>query len=272
MKWQPSPKLACRKESRDIISFLAAFQFLTSIPISLKRELNSKQLGNAIICFPLVGLVIGGILAGVNWLLNCILPASVVNVLLIVALVILTGAMHLDGLSDTCDGIAGHKTIEERWKVMHDSRVGAFGVVGVVLILLVQYICLNNVPSDKMTAVLLFMPVISRWAMVYAIFAYPYARPSGLGKAYKEATDWRHFIIATIITLGIAGGLLPLFYVTGFLLVGGILIITTAFAFYLRYKFAGLTGDTYGAINEVAEVTALLLVIIIVKVGPGLIG
>ena len=236
----------------------------------LKSELSQEQLGRATIYFPAVGLIIGGILAGLNWVLNLILPAPVTNALLIAALVILTGAMHLDGLSDTCDGIAGHKTVEERWKVMHDSRAGAFGVVGVVLLLLVQYVSLNSVPADKMTAVLLFMPTVSRWAMVYAIFAYPYARPSGLGTAYKAATCWPQFIIATIITLAVAGALFPLFNVTGFLLIGGVLIITTALAFYFKYKFAGLTGDTYGAINEVAEVMALILVIIIYKVGPGL--
>jgi adenosylcobinamide-GDP ribazoletransferase len=247
-------------------------QFLTSVPLSLKHELSQKQLGYAVACFPLAGLVIGGILAGLNWLLCFILPAGVVNILLIAALVITTGAMHLDGLSDTCDGIAGHKTVEERWKVMHDSHAGAFGVVGVVLILLAQYVSLNNVPPEKMTAVLLFMPVVSRWAMVYSIFSYPYARPTGLGKAYKEATGWQHFTIATIITLAIAGALYPLFNMTGFLLIGGILIITTGLAFYFKHKFAGLTGDTYGAINEVAEVMALILTIIIATKAPGLIG
>ena len=229
------------------------------------------QLGRATIYFPAVGLIIGGILAGLNWLLNLILPASVTNALLIAALVIITGAMHLDGLSDTCDGMAGHKTVEERWRVMHDSRAGAFGVVGVVLLLLVQYVALNNIPADKMTAVLLFMPTASRWAMVYAIFAFPYARPSGLGTAYKAATRWPQFMIATIITLSIAGALYPLLNVTGFLVMGGVLIMTTGLAFYFKYKFAGLTGDTYGAANEVAEVMTLIGVVIICKVGPGLI-
>jgi adenosylcobinamide-GDP ribazoletransferase len=258
----------CQKEIKKITSFLAAIQLLTSIPVRLKRELTPKQLGQATLWFPLVGLGIGGILAGFNWVFNLILPSSVTNILLIIALVIITGAMHLDGLSDTCDGIAGHKTVEERWKVMRDSRTGAFGVMSIVLILLAQYIALNNVPADKMTPVLLFMPTVSRWAMVYAIFTYPYARPTGLGKAYKEATGWLQFSIATIITLGIATGLYPLFNVSGFLLFGGVLIITTALAFYLKYKFTGLTGDTYGAINEVAEVMALIFVIIIFKAAP----
>ncbi len=252
------------------MSFLAAIQFLTSIPVPLKRELSPEQLGRATAYFPVVGLIIGGILVILNWLLGFILPASVVNALLIVALVIITGALHLDGLADTCDGIAGHKPVEERWRVMHDSRTGAFGVVGIVLLLLVKYVALNNIPSVFTIAVLLFMPVVSRWAMVYAIFVFRYARPSGLGTAFKTATRWPEFTVATIFTLGIAVALYPLFSITGLLLIFGIWIITTSFAFYLKYKFAGLTGDTYGAINEVAEVMALLFAIVIFTVAPNL--
>jgi len=252
------------------LSFLAAIQFLTSIPVPLKRELNTEQLGRATAYFPVVGLIIGGILIVLNWLLSFILPASVVNALLIVALVIITGALHLDGLADTCDGIAGHKPVEERWRVMHDSRTGAFGVVGIVLLLLVKYVTLNNIPPVFTIAVLIFMPVVSRWAMVYAIFVFRYAHPSGLGTTFKTATRWPEFTVATIFTLGIAVALYPLFSITGFLLIFGIWIITTSFAFYLKYKFAGLTGDTYGAINEVAEVMTLLLAIVIFTIAPNL--
>lgn len=252
------------------MSFLAAVQFLTSIPVPLKRALSPEQLGRTTAYFPLVGLIIGGILAGLNWLLLYILPASVVNALLITALAIITGAMHLDGFTDTCDGIAGHKTVEERWRVMRDSRTGAFGVVGVALLLLIEYVSLNNVPDYLMTAVLIFMPVISRWAMVYAIFAYPYARPEGLGANYKKATRWPQFTTATLITVAAAAALVLLFSYTGMILIAGVWLVTSILSFYFKHKFAGLTGDTYGAINEAAEVTALLLVIIVVTVAPDL--
>ncbi len=251
------------------MSFLAAIQFLTSIPIPGKRELSPEQLGRATAYFPVVGLIIGLILAGLNWLLLFILPPAVVNALLVVAMVILTGALHLDGLADTCDGIAGHKPTEERWKVMRDSRSGAFGVVGIVLLLLVKYVTLNSIPPVFMTAVLIFMPVVSRWAMVYAIYTYRYARPSGLGTAFKQATRWPQFTAATVIAFAVAFALFPLFSLDGLLIISGIFIITTAFSFYLKYKFAGLTGDTYGAINEVAEVMILVFAIPIFNyVGP----
>jgi adenosylcobinamide-GDP ribazoletransferase len=235
----------------------------------MKRELSPTQLGRATVFFPLVGLIIGGVLAGLNWLFNLFLPAGVVNVLLVAALVIITGAIHLDGLADTCDGMAGHKPVEERWKIMRDSRAGAFGVVGVALVLLVKYVLLNNIPADKMTAVLLFMPVASRWAMVYAIYAFRYARPEGIGAAYKSATHWPQFVIATIFTLAMAAAFYPLFHVTGFLVIPGVWLIATGAAFYLKHKFAGLTGDSYGAINEISEVVALLAAIIICTNAPG---
>ena len=240
------------------MSFLAALQFLTSIPLPWRREVSPEALGRSTAYFPVVGLIIGLILAVLNWLLGYILPPPVVNALLIVALVIITGALHLDGLADTCDSIAGHKPVEERWRVMRDSHTGAFGVIGVALLLLVKYVTLNSLPQTFMMATLVFMPVVSRWAMVYAIFAYPYARPSGLGTAFKQATRWPQLLAATFITLAVAAALFSFFSIMGFLLIIGIWVITVIFSIYLKRKFAGLTGDTYGAINEVAEVMALI--------------
>jgi len=247
------------------LKFLAALRFLTIIPSPWRREASPEELGRSLVYFPVVGIIIGLILAGLSWLLGLILPLAVVNVLLIVCLAVISGALHLDGFVDTCDGIAGHKTIETRWQVMRDSRAGGFGIAGVCLLLLVKYISLNNVPEPLLMATLVLMPVISRWAMVYALFAYPYARPSGLGKVFKQEANWQRFVIATIITLAVVMGLthwpnITYSYLAGLVIMGGTWVIVTAVAVYLKHKFAGLTGDTYGAINEVAEVCVLILV------------
>ena len=240
------------------MSFLAALQFLTSLPLPQRREASPEELGRSTTYFPVVGLIIGIILVILNWLLSLVLPSAVVSALLIVALVIITGALHLDGFVDTCDGIAGHKSVEDRWRVMRDSRAGAFGIVGIALLLLVKYVSLNSLPSAFLTFLLIFMPVVSRWAMVYAIFVYPYARPSGLGTAFKQATRWPQFTAATVITVVVAVALFPFFSIIGLLLIFGIWIITALLSVYLKHKFSGLTGDTYGAINEVAEVMVLV--------------
>jgi adenosylcobinamide-GDP ribazoletransferase len=112
------------------------------------------------------------------------------------------------------------------------------------------------------------MPVLSRWAMVYAIFAYPYAKPTGLGRAFKQETGWPRFALATVITLAAATGLawwgnITYFYLAGLVIMVGILVTTMAMAAFLKHKFSGLTGDTYGAINEVAEVGVLILVVLL---------
>lgn len=247
--------------------FLAALQFLTTIPLPGRRGVQMEEAGRSIGYFPVVGLVIGLILAGLNWLFGLILPVMVANALLLVSLVVITGALHLDGLADTCDGIAGHKSPEERWQVMHDSRSGGFGIVGVVLLLLVKYVSLNSLPASLAIPTLGFMPVVSRWAMAYAIFVYPYARPSGLGKAFKEGASWPRFTMATLITFVVAVGLIPVFQLTGLVVMLAVWLITAIMATYFKSKFSGLTGDNYGAINEVAEASVLVLVVMLAWLG-----
>ena len=245
--------------------FLAALSFLTIIHVPLRREISPEEAGRSLGYFPVVGVIIGLGLAGLNWLLGLFLPPAVTGGLLIVFLVVISGALHLDGFVDTCDGIAAHKTVEDRWRVMHDSRVGAFGIVGAVLLLLVKYVSLTSVPESWLTATLVLMPVVSRWAMVYAVFAYPYARPTGLGKAFKQGASGPSFVVATVITAAVVIGVVWLadvtyFYWAGLAIIIVVWVIVVSMVEYLKRKFSGLTGDTYGAINEVVEVGVLILV------------
>lgn len=238
-----------------MMAFLAALQFLTFIPI--KMGFTVKQIGRSTAYFPVVGLIIGGILAGLYYLFAMLFSPGIVNVLLVIFMVILSGALHLDGLLDTCDGIAGHRTPEQRWEVMHDSRVGGFGAIGAALLLLTKYAALNGIPANMMLVSLLIAPVISRWAMVIAIFFMPYARPSGLGKTFKEGTGWRQVLIATLIAVFLS---LLLWRIPGLVIIVTALLLTTVVAYYLKRKLTGLTGDTYGAINELTEAAVFMLI------------
>jgi len=205
----------------------------------------------------MVGLFMGLILAGLSWILRFVLPPGIVNALSLVMLVILTGALHLDGFADTCDGLAGHKTVEDRWQIMRDSRVGGFGVIGIALLLLTKFVSLSSIPEELMMASLVLMPVASRWVMVYAVFAYPYARTSGLGKAFKKGVRWPDFIVATIVTIAISVVTMQLI---GLAVLAIVWLIAVVLAVYLNKTFAGLTGDNYGAINEIAEVSTLIII------------
>jgi adenosylcobinamide-GDP ribazoletransferase len=245
------------------LNFLTALRFLTIIPLPGRREVSPEEVGRSIVYFPLVGLIIGLILVGLSWLLMLFLPPALGAVLLVAALAAINGAFHLDGFVDTCDGVAGGKTVEERWRVMKDSRAGSFGIIGVCLLLLVKYVSLINVPDSWLAETLVLMPVVSRWAMVYAVFAYPYAKPSGLGKAFKQGARWWRFLIATVMTLVVV---FILGRLTGFIIMFGVWVVVVAMAAYLKGRFGGLTGDTYGAINEVAEVCLLILVCLLAYV------
>ncbi len=235
------------------MNFLAALGFLTVLPVG--RRAGPAQLGRSLPYFPVVGLFLGLVLAGLDWLLGrAALPLGVVNALLIAALALLTGALHLDGLMDTCDGLGGMKTPQERWQVMKDSRVGAFGVLGLALVLLVKYAALGSLP--RRSYALALMPVLGRWAGALAIFAFPYAKPQGLGRAFKEQATASHFAVGTLIALAIS---LALFRGPGLIYLAATGVLALALGRFFRGRFSGLTGDCYGAIIEVSEVFALLL-------------
>ena len=240
------------------LGFWVAVQFLTIVPTPLRGKLREEGIGSSLACFPLVGLGIGAILVGLDYGLSFMLPFAVVNALLIVALVIVTGAHHLDGFVDTCDGVFAGKSAAERLAVMRDSRTGAFGVIGAVLLLLVKYAALSSTLGVLRMLTLLVMPILSRWAVVGAVFLFPYARTSGLGLAFKQRARWYWLVIATAIALVVTLGLLKLL---GLLVVVSLALIIIGVGAYLRSRLEGLTGDNYGAINEIAEVAILVLII-----------
>ena len=237
------------------MGFWAALEFLTLFPTPRRREMAANYRGQSLTYFPLVGLILGVILVGLHYGLNLLLPTSVVNALLIIALVILTGAHHLDGLVDTCDGVIAGKSKEERLAIMSDSRVGVFGIAAAVLLLLLKYVSLSSAP---ILPALLLMPTLSRWIMVSAIFTFPYAKSSGMGLAFKQGANWQRLTIATVIALVVAVLVLKLW---GLVLMAALWLITFGIASYFRSRLGGLTGDNYGAINELAEVLVLLLII-----------
>jgi adenosylcobinamide-GDP ribazoletransferase len=153
------------------LSLLAAFQFLTLLPV--KRSFSAEQIGRSTAYFPIVGIVIGLALALTNYILGLIMPSIVVNIMLVALLVLLSGGLHLDGVADTMDGIAGHRTPEQRLEIMRDSRIGGFGAIGLIILLLIEYVSLNSLPGSLKPYVLVLAPALSRWAMVNAIFVYP---------------------------------------------------------------------------------------------------
>ena len=249
------------------MGFWTAFQFLTIIPLPFRREPESREMRASLSYFPLVGLLIGGILFGMDFGLNLILAPAVANALVITAWILITGALHLDGFMDTCDGLAGD-TPQRRLEIMADTRVGAFGIIGVCALLLVKYGALVSLPNPLRMEALLLLPTLGRWTMVYALFAFPYARRTGgLGQAFKQQATWQRLTVATLITLGAIAGLMRW---QGVVIMAIAWIIALAIGYFFRSRLGGLTGDTYGAISELVEVLVLVIFPLVANIGGNL--
>jgi adenosylcobinamide-GDP ribazoletransferase len=237
----------------NMISLLTAFQFLTTFPAVIRRSFTAVELGRAVAFFPLVGLALGGVFYGLVSGLRLIFPSPVVAVLVLAAWLLLTRALHFDGFLDTCDGLFGGFTPERRLEIMRDSRVGAFGVAGGGLLLLAKYAAIVSLPH---LSGLLLAPVLGRWVLSTAIFAYPYAREKGLGRDMKDNVRWPQVTLATVVTMLISWLFAGWTGLLAFILVG--IVLWLGASFILR-RIPGLTGDSYGALCELGELAALLL-------------
>jgi adenosylcobinamide-GDP ribazoletransferase len=246
------------------VRFWIAWQFLTIIPSPRRQEYRSEDLGKSISFFPVVGLFLGLALFGLDLLLGLFLPSILINVLLVIALIFLTGGLHLDGFIDTCDGLGVKSSVSDKLKVMSDSRVGGFGVVGGCCLVLAKFASLVALPQQLRASALILMPMMSRWGTVYAISIFPLAKKEGMGWAVKQKASWKGMAVATVFSLIVALVLLKWWGAALLAALGLILLVVSK---YLCSRFGGLTGDTYGAINEFAEVVVLILMLLIGELG-----
>ena len=208
--------------------------------------------------FPLVGLLIGLILMGVRYLLAPLLPPSLADILVIAVLVVVTGALHLDGFADTIDGLAGGNDRERTLAIMKDSRIGSFAVVGLVLIVGLKAAALMEIPEMLKSEALIAAPVLGRWSTVQLAAWFDYARSGyGTGQAFVRCTGRRESAISTLITAVILliifgiGGLMPLLVIA---------IFTALFGLFFKMRLGGVTGDIMGAACEMSEAVVLLVV------------
>ena len=172
-----------------------------------------------------------------------------------VALVALTGGLHLDGLMDSCDGLFGGYTRERRLEIMRDAHLGSFGVLGGGAVLLLKFGLLLSLPDATRGAALLLAPAFGRWTLVLAAVLFPPARPDGLGAAFRAALSPRRVVTAALSVLVLASfagaiGLLALVICS---------IGVWRLGRWIAAALGGLTGDSYGALAELTEALALLV-------------
>ncbi len=236
-----------RNEKNELLNnLLAAFALLTLLPIH--RELRSSA--RAFTYFPVIGALLGLILAFSFLVSRSLFPPLVTAALLTALWALLTGALHLDGVSDACDALFAATARERRLEILRDVHIGAFGAVGLILVLLLKFSVLNNVNI----AAIFLAPVFARWAMVYAS-AFPLARKEGMAAMFTQGLMRREIFFATMTAFVCA---LPF----GWLGAGAWLVAVIAATLIARFAMArlgGLTGDIYGLTCEGVEVSVLIV-------------
>jgi adenosylcobinamide-GDP ribazoletransferase len=227
----------------------AAVRMLTTLPLPRGWALPSA--GRAF--FPAIGLLVGGISWCGYWIGAKTIDPTMGAFLAVAVLVMLTGALHLDGLGDCADGFFGGTTRERRLEIMRDSRVGAFGAVAIALILVGDVVVLGALPESRAAIALIGAAAASRLAMVVLIVWLPYVRPEGLGRLVADGRRWRDLGIGAVaVAIPIAFD-----WRHGLIAVGLVALTALGVGKLAERKVGGATGDVYGAVLELSQFAAL---------------
>ncbi len=239
-------------------SFLVALKFLTILPVGKNLDIQDKELAKSASYFPLVGALLGLLLVTVDFILRPLFPDSIINLSILITLILVTGALHLDGFMDSIDGLFSGQSKKRMLEIMRDSRVGSFGVIAVICLLLLKLSFLNEIQGGIRYSTLILMPALSRWVVVYLAKVYPYARKSkGTGEPFAKLVGSKELIKATLFVAILIGLLLQL---RGIIIWLGVFMILILLGRWINKKISGMTGDTYGAIIETIEVVFLISV------------
>lgn len=232
--------------------FFRALSFLTILPCP-KRESTVEEFGRAGGWFPVIGSVLGAILYAAALLLHRLFSPLPVSALVVALWAFLTRGFHLDGLADTFDGIGGGYDRESRLAVMKDSRLGTFGGTALAAVVLLKTALLAECGGRP--EMLVIAPTLGRWALLIAMRSSPSARPGGMGDTFRKQCGQQQLLLGSLAALW---PVLLLSGLSGLPLLGIVPALTVLFSLWLKHLLGGLTGDSYGAVCELMELSALL--------------
>ena len=244
--------------------FFTALQFFTRLPIPRWVGFDPAWLNQASRYFPLVGVVVALITGAVYVLAFKFLPPAIAVILSVAAGIYVTGAFHEDGFADMCDGFGGGMTQERVLEIMKDSRIGAYGAIGIFCLLLLKCAILTQIPPSRVLAALLLAHPMSRLMAVSLIWRLDYARAEGKAKPLAQKMRTMEFAIAAITALLPALMLIYLGWLSWTMLISGFALALVA-TLWLARKFVrrigGYTGDCLGAVQQVTEAIFYLCVL-----------
>lgn len=231
-----------------------ALRFLTAAPVRGLPPMSEAGIARSMVAFPLVGLLIGGFGAGAGLLAGWLWGAELRAVAVVVAWMVMTWGLHLDGLADSADALLSWRPRQRKLEIMKDSRLGAMGALALVAVVLLKVGALYALGPAWWLGALL-APVWGRWADIYGIFWFPAAREGGMGRTFHDRVRLRDFWIATASAV-LAGAILlpPWGALAGLAVWAAVHLLARK----MVNALGGLTGDTYGALSETGEVVTLL--------------
>jgi adenosylcobinamide-GDP ribazoletransferase len=253
---------------RQVSLFLVATQFLTRLPVPALPDFQPIWLTRSARYFPLVGALIGAINVGVWWLCSQWFPPAIAVGLMLGASLLVTGAFHEDGFADTCDAFGGGTTPERTLAIMKDSRVGAYGVIGIVMLLGLKWATLVAIPASAFPLLIVAAHMLSRWCSIGLIWRLNYVRSDGEAKSRLLADSLSGFGWSLSGMLG-AVPLLPVALTTDRIPYSmtirclaaatfASLLTAVAAAVYFKKRIGGYTGDSLGAVQQLCELSFLL--------------
>lgn len=241
--------------------FFIALQFFTRLPIPRWVGFEAEWLQHASRYFPAVGIVVGAAAAGAYALAAWVLPQPVAVLLSTIAGIYLTGAFHEDGFADTCDGLGGGMTRARVLQIMSDSRIGAYGAIGIGLLLALKCATLAYLPSQTVIAALLLGHPVSRLMATALIWRLDYVKGEGKAKPLAQRMSGAEFLFAAVLAL-LPAIVLPWQGWLAWPAVLAALLAMAVCAAWLARKFVrrigGYTGDCLGAVQQVCEAACYL--------------
>lgn len=242
--------------------FFIAVQFLTRLPVPNDSSTSENELGKAAAFFPLVGVIVGGGAALIFLLLQHLLPLTASVLCAIIFTAFITNGFHEDGLADAFDGFGGGWTKDRALEIMRDSRIGTYGTLALIFLILGKLNFLSSLPQGQIWRWLIVAHTAARWTTLPLCAWLPYARAEGQGKLVAKQVGAVEVTTGTV-TLFLVLLLLPWRAALAAFLVAG--IVTLLSGSYFRARLLGLSGDCLGATNQLTEVALYLTAVILLR-------
>lgn len=241
--------------------FFNAILFYSRLPAPKGVNCAPEILSESLRYFPLVGLIVGALGFGGYYLSSLFLPHNISVVAAMVVMVLSTGALHEDGFADFCDGFGGGYGKESILRIMKDSHIGTYGVIGLIFSLLVRYVLLCEIDPTWMVYAIILAQGASRFGSLFMVRTSTYARVEPSKSSHSAlGLSLGGFVVGMLISL-VPLVLLGAHFVVAY--TAAMMVVTLLFRRYIYSQIEGFTGDTLGALQQILEVLFYILFITI---------